>query len=49
MSSHSCGVEGYKSSKCPERKNLGKRTKAKTYVTQVDEASVVHENVIVLQ
>jgi len=44
-----CGVEGHKASECPEKHNSGKRSEARTQVTQADEASVVGENVMVLQ
>jgi hypothetical protein len=44
-----CGVEGHKKSECLERQASGRRGEAQTQVTQVDEASVVGENVIVLQ
>ena len=43
-----CGVEGHKSSKCPERQGPNKRGGARTQVTIAGDATVVREYLVVL-
>ena len=44
-----CGVEGHKASEFLKKQNVNKRSDARTQVTIVKEASMVGDNVIVLQ